>query len=416
MPKAGTAEGDFRALVAVACRFGNASRWMFLRSWVGVANTMNSEQPVAEHSHPANEPAINKFFQAAVKTCASDIHLKAGQPPKLRIAGLLKNTTGKALTEDQIEQLTFEILTDKQKQYLLEHGTLDFAHAISEQDRFRVNLFRQRGLLSIAARRVSTEIPTLSRLNLPAVLQKITEARQGLVLVAGPTGCGKTTTAVSMIDHINRQRSCHIVTIEDPIEYLISDQKAIVSQREIGIDVPDYDEALRFLMREDPDIVFIGEVRDAHTVTAGMRAGETGHLVFMTMHAANCAQAVHRLIDLFPQLERDLARQTLSITLRAIISQVLIPSVKEGLARIPAVEVLLTNPETRKLISEEREAELPMLIRGCAEEGMLHFTDSLVALIMDGSIEARQAYKYAPNPDELKMALKGIRSEKGGIF
>ncbi len=377
---------------------------------------MSSEQPLAEHAQQVNEPPINKFFRAAIKTKASDLHLKVGQPPKLRIQTQLKNTTSDPITEEQMEKLTFEILTEVQKKHFLQHGTLDFAYAITEEDRFRVNLFRQRGLISLAARRVNIEIPSLSWLNLPPVLEKIAESREGLVLATGPTGCGKTTTAVSMTDHINQRRFCHIVTIEDPIEYLIKDKKAIVSQREIGIDVPDYDQALTFLMREDPDIVFIGEVRDARTVSAAMRAAETGHLVFMTMHAANCAQAVQRIVDLFPSIERDLARQTLSIAIRAIICQRLMPSVAEGIDRIPAVEVLLANPETRKLISEQREAELPTLIRSCREEGMLHFTDSFVKLIMDGSVEPREAYKHAPNVDELKMALKGIRSEKGGIL
>jgi twitching motility protein PilT len=219
-----------------------------------------------------------------------------------------------------------------------------------------------------------------------------------------------------MIDYINITRSCHIVTIEDPIEFFIRDKKANVSQREVGIDVGNYEEALTYLMREDPDVVFIGEVRDATTVTASMRASETGHLVFGTVHASNSAQAVQRLVDLFPQNERDLARQTLSLTLRAIISQVLVPSVKQDTDRMPATEILLANPETRKLISEKRESELTNLIRGCKEEGMQDMTDCLVALIMDGSVEPKDAYKHAPNPEELKMALKGIRTEKGGIL
>ena len=339
-----------------------------------------------------------------------------GQPPKLRIQDDLKNTTGEALSEQRLEQLTFEILTDEQKQIFLKHGTLDFSYGVTEEERFRVNLFRQRGLVSLAARRVNNEIPTIEQLNLPPTLKKIADGTQGLVLVVGPTGCGKTTTAVSMIDYINATRSCHIVTIEDPIEYFIKDKKAIVSQREIGIDVPDYDQALTYLMREDPDVVFIGEVRDARTVAAGMRASETGHLVFGTIHASNAAQTVQRLVDLFPQVERDLARQTLSLTLRAIISQVLLPSVKKDTDRIPAVEILIANPEARKLISEGRETEISNLIRGCAEEGMQDLTDSLVKLIMDGSVEPKEAYKHAPNPDELKMALKGIRTEKGGIL
>ena len=187
---------------------------------------------------------------------------------------------------------------------------------VPEVGRFRVNIFRQRGVISLVARRVSAQVPSFESLHLPPILEKIAESQQGLVLVVGPTGCGKTTTIASMIDHIARTRLCHIVTIEDPIEYLYSDGKAIVSQREIGIDVANYEDALTYLMRQDPDVVFVGEMRDSGTVTAGMRAAETGHLVLGTMHSTNASQAVHRLLDLFPVNERELVRQSLAIALR----------------------------------------------------------------------------------------------------
>jgi twitching motility protein PilT len=202
-----------------------------------------------------------------------------------------------------------------------------------------------------------------------------------------------------MIDHIARTRSCHIVTIEDPIEYLYNDGKAIVSQREIGIDVANYDDALTYLMRQDPDVVFVGEMRDSGTVTAGMRAAETGHMVLGTMHSSNASQAVHRLLDLFPVNERELVRQTLAIAIRAIISQVLLPSIRDEVGRVPAVEVLLANPSVRKLISEGREADLPSVIRGAQREGMLDLTDNLCKLVQDAWIDPKEAYKYAPNTD-----------------
>jgi twitching motility protein PilT len=315
-----------------------------------------------------------------------------------------------------MEQLVFEILTPAQKEFFLKNGTLDFAHEIGGEDRFRINLFRQRGLISLAARRVNTEILPFERLNLPPILEKICDSKQGLVLAVGPTGCGKTTTVVAMLDFINKTRSCHIITIEDPIEYLIKDKKAIVSQRELGIDTEDFDSALKYLMRQDPDVVCIAEMRDAKSIAAGMKAAETGHLVFGTMHSSNASHAVQRLLDLFPSNERELARQSLSLTLKAIVAQVLLPSVKEGVERIPAVEILLANPAVRKLISEGREADLPTVIRSSKEEGMLDMTDSLVKLIMEGSIEPRESYKYAPNVDELKMALKGIRADTTGIL
>jgi twitching motility protein PilT len=377
---------------------------------------MVTEHPIDDQIRLDHEPQLNKFFKAAVKTRASDLHLKVGQPPKLRLFGELKNTTGDVLTAEKIEEMIFEILTPAQKKFFLEHGTIDFAHEIDGEHRFRTNVFRQRGIISLAARRVNTIIPPFDELNLPPVLAKICESRQGLVLVVGPTGCGKTTTIASMIDHINRTRSCHIITVEDPIEYLFKDAKAIVSQREIGLDTRDFEDALTYLMRQDPDVVFVGEMRDARTVTAGMRAAETGHLVFGTLHSANASQAIHRLLDLFPQNERDLVRQTLSLAVRAVISQVLLPCLREGVDRIPAVEVLITNAAARKLISDGREGDLPSVIRSSQQEGMQDLTYNMCELVKDGSIDPKDAYKYAPNTEELKMALKGITTTASGIL
>lgn len=377
---------------------------------------MTTKQTDGMDTGPDRELELNKFFRVAIKTQASDLHLKVGQPPKLRIAGQLKTTTGEVMTKEKMELMAFEILSPAQKETFLNNGTVDFAYEIDEEDRFRINIFRQRGVTSLSARRVSAYVPPFESLNLPAVLEKISDDRQGLVLVVGPTGCGKTTTVASMIDHINETRSCHIVTIEDPIEYLFKDKKSIISQREIGIDVQDFDQALRYLMREDPDVVFIGEMRDAKTVSAAMRAAETGHLVLGTMHSQNAAQAVQRLLDLFPQNERNLARQTFGLTIKAIISQVLIPSIREGVERMPAVEVLITNPSVRKLIAEERETDLSNVIRSCREEGMMDMTDNLCELVKNGSIDPKDAYRYAPNIEELKMAIKGVRTTTGGIL
>ena len=374
------------------------------------------EQPIDTRTPPVHEPKLNKFFRAAIKTRASDLHLKVGQTPKLRLFGELKKTTGEPITPKKMEELVFDLLSPAQKESFLEHGTLDFAHEVDGEHRFRTNVFRQRGLISLAARRVNTVIPPFEELNLPPALEMVCQSRQGLVLVVGPTGCGKTTTIASMIDYINRTRSCHIITVEDPIEYLFKDQKAIVSQREIGLDTNDFEDALTYLMRQDPDVVFVGEMRDAKTVTAGMRAAETGHLVFGTLHSANASQAVHRLLDLFQQNERDLVRQTLSIAIRAIISQVLLPCIKKGTDRIPAVEILITNAAARRLISEGREGDLPNVIRSSQNEGMQDLTYNLCDLVEKGLIDPKEALKYAPNTDELKMALKGIRTTASGIL
>ncbi|HQI26808.1 MAG TPA: PilT/PilU family type 4a pilus ATPase [Sedimentisphaerales bacterium] len=377
---------------------------------------MSPEQPLDAHQATDKEPQLNKYFKAAIKTMANDIHLKVGQPPKLRIYGELKNTTGEVLTAERMEQLVFEIMSPAQKEAFLAQGTLDFAHEVGREHRFRLNVFRQRGMISLVGRRVSAHVPSFEKLNLPPILSKIAESRQGLVLVVGATGCGKTTTIAAMLDYITKTRSCHIVTIEDPIEYLYNDNKAIVSQREIGLDVPNFEDALTYLMRQDPDVVFVGEMRDAKTVTAGMRAAETGHMVMGTMHSSNASQAVHRLLDLFPTNERELVRQALATSIRAIVSQVLLPSIREGSDRIPAVEVLLATPAVRKLISEGREADLPAVIRASQREGMQDLTENLCKLVQDGWIDPKDAYKYAPNVEELKMALKGIRTTAEGIL
>jgi len=377
---------------------------------------MTKGQPIDSHVHLEHEPAINKLFKLAIKSSASDLHLKVGMVPKMRIQGSLKNTTGEELTEESAEKIIFEILSDEQRKFFLANGALDFAWQITETDRFRINIFRQRGYVSMAARRITSNIPPFESLHVPPIVEKISEAHEGLVLVTGPTGCGKTTTIASMIDHINSTRACHIVTIEDPLEFLHKDKKAIVSQREIGIDVPNYEDALRSLMRQDPDVVLIGEMRDNETLTAAMRAAETGHLVFGTLHSSNASQTIQRVLDLFPQEERDLARQTFALTFRGVVSQNLLPGIKPEAKRVPAVEILTINPIVKKLISEGREVELPNVIRACQSEGMQDFTESLRKLVMEEWIDLKVAIQYAPNVEELKMALKGIRTTASGIL
>ena len=377
---------------------------------------MSKAQPLDRHTSTGKIPEVEKWFRAAIKAEASDLHLKVGMPPKMRIHSKLKNTTGEVLTEQRAEELIFELMSPAQKEYFLDNGALDFAYQVGKMDRFRVNAFRQRGCVSLAARHISGNIPPFESLHVPPVVEKIAECHDGMILVTGPTGCGKSTTIASMIDHVNRTRACHIVTIEDPIEFLHVDKKAIVSQREIGIDVPNYDDALRSLMRQDPDVVLVGEMRDNETLTAAMRAAETGHLVFGTLHANNASQTIQRILDLFPQEERDLARQTFALTIRAVISQQLLPGIKPEAKRIPAVEILIRTPIIKKLISEERENDIPSAIRAGSSEGMQDFTDSLQKLVMEEWIDLKVGLEYAPNVEELKMALKGIRTSTSGIL
>ena len=378
---------------------------------------MTKKKPIVSETHKDKPPEIDKLCKALIKSGGSDLHLKVGLVPKLRVHGVLKNTNAEVMTLKAVEDMVFEIMTPSQKEYFLENGSLDFAHQLGAMDRFRCNVFRQRGGVSFVARHISGNIPPFESLNLPPIVQQLADTtHDGLILVTGPTGCGKSTTIASMIDHINRTRSCHIVTIEDPIEFLYADDKAIVSQREIGIDVPDYHDALRGLMRQDPDVVLIGEMRDNETLTAAMRAAETGHLVFGTLHAASASQTIQRILDLFPQEERDLARQTFALTMRGIISQQLLPGLKPDAKRVPATEILIANSIVRKLLQEEREADIPAVIRACQNEGMQDYTESLRLLVHDEWVDYKLAMQYAPNKEELKMALKGIRASSGSIL
>jgi len=377
---------------------------------------MTEKQPIASQTFTGKEPEINKLFKAAIKVDASDLHLKVNMVPKMRIQGHLKNTTGEVLTEEKAEKLIFEILNEEQKDFFFKNGALDFAWQVGESDRFRINIFRQRGYISLAARHLTSDIPPFKSLNLPGIVEKISESHEGLILVTGPTGCGKSTTIASMIDHVNRTRACHIVTVEDPLEFLHEDRKAIVSQREVGVDVPDYESALRSLMRQDPDVVLVGEVRDHETLIAAMRAAETGHLVFGTLHSASASQTVQRILDLFPQEERDLIRQTFALTIRAVISQNLLPGLKPEAKRVPAIEILIANPIVKKLISEQREADLVNVIRACQNEGMQDFTESLRKLVEEEWVDLKVALEYAPNVEELRMALKGIRTTASSVL
>jgi twitching motility protein PilT len=351
-----------------------------------------------------------------VKEEASDLHLKVNSPPHIRIRGQIKRTGAPALSAGEIEEMVADILTPKQLAYLAEHGNIDVAHELEGSDRFRINIYRQRGEMSLAVRRVSRDIPNFDQLHLPQALTNVAQGEQGLVLLAGIAGSGKSTTIAAMLEHINQTRPCHILTIEDPIEYLYVDKKAMVNQREIGIDVDSFELALKYLMREDPDVVLVGEMRDHETFQAALQAAETGHLVFGTVHASTAGQTIGRILDLFPEGSRDLVRQSLAGNLRAIICQKLLPSIATGVDRVPAVEIMLANPSVRQLIQEGRESELAEVVRASEQEGMQDFTKSLLELIEHDMVDPRVAYSVAPSPDELKMRMKGIRSSHGGLL
>jgi twitching motility protein PilT len=267
----------------------------------------------------------------------------------------------------------------------------------------------------MVARRVNRNIPPFEKLNLPPALLRIADFPDGLVLLAGATGSGKSTTIASIIQKINEQRSCHIVTIEDPIEYVYEDAKSIVNQREIGIDVPAFDLALKALMRQDPDVVLIGEMRDRETFAAAIQAAQTGHLVFSTIHANSAAQTVGRILDLFPPEQRQNVRQNLVFTLRSIICQMLLPGCQPTAPRVPAVDVLFANPSVKRSIAEGKDENLKIIIESCVNEGMISFTGCLKELVDKELITHETAYEYAPSIEELKMRLKGVKVNTGGL-
>ncbi len=351
---------------------------------------------------------LMKFLDAAVRYQASDLIVKVDLPPRIRLRGSLKSLQTDECSEQLMFQIAKDVLDEKQYAYFHHHGAIDFAYDYDEDNRFRVNLFMSRGKPSLAARLITSNVKTFEELHLNPILGDVATSAQGLILFAGITGSGKSTSIASMLQYINERKRVHIVTIEDPIEYIFKDDKATINQREVGIDCIDFNEALRSLVREDPDVVLLGEMRDYETFEAAIRAAETGHLVFGTIHASSAWQAFGRIYDMFPEQERGQIRKLLAYNLRAIIYQKLLPTLREDVARVPATEILLTTPSVVKYILDGREGELLDIMRQGREEGMIDFTSSLVELVESEWIHHRVALEATPKPEELKMRLKGI--------
>ncbi len=362
---------------------------------------------------------VDKLFRACVKLEASDLHLKVGKPPMVRVDGSLRPMQRGPISDEEMVQLCYPLMNDRNRKIFERDGGADFAHTCDVDDitwRFRVNLLQQLGHMGMVARRVSSWIPDFEGLNLPGSIEQLCTYDQGMVLLAGVTGSGKSTTIASMLNWINRRYRKHILTLEDPIEFVFTEEKCLINQREIGLDVVDFEIGMKHAVREDPDVMLVGEMRDKETFMTAIHAAETGHLVFGTIHASSAATTIGRILDLFPQDMHNALRSAIAFNMRGIIAQKLLKSIKPGVGRVPTVEIMRFTPTIRKLVLEEQDDKLPDAIRIGAEDGMQDFTQSLKKLVDDELIDRAVAMEVAPNREALKMALKGIDVAQGGIL
>jgi len=355
---------------------------------------------------------IDELLRVACENKSSDLHLKVGNYPYIRVDGDLRplNQFSRVSSEDMLN-MAFSIMTNRQKQKFKEQTELDMAYGVAGLGRFRVNVFQQRGNVGMVLRVIPTKIRTLEELYLPRVLDKICEEARGIVLVTGTTGSGKTTTLAAMVDRINSARTDHIVTIEDPIEFLHRDKKGFVNQREVEVDTPSFSSALRAALRQDPDVILVGEMRDLETIQTALLAAETGHLVFSTLHTLDATETIQRIIAVFPPPEQKQIRLQMATTLRAVISQRLVRK-SDGIGRVPAVEVLITTEYIRDcIINPEKTRQIhDAIAAGTSQYGMQTFDQSLYDLYNQGLITLDEALANSTNPDEFKLRIAGIRT------
>lgn len=352
------------------------------------------------------QPKIEVLLDEVVKKKASDLHIQVGLPPMLRVDGVLIGIAGSdILDEEAVESLVYAIIDDDQKQILLKDMEFDFSFAYGDLGRFRVNAFHERGNMAAALRLIPNEILTIEQLGLPPIVNKFADYPRGLVLVTGPTGSGKSTTLAALLHKINMEKASHIITIEDPIEYTHRSQKSVIAQREVHYDTYSFSAALRSALREDPDVVLIGEMRDLETIASAITIAETGHLVLATLHTNSASQSVDRMIDVFPPHQQQQIRAQLSNILMAIVSQRLVPSIGGG--RIAAAEILIATPAVRNIVREGKSHQLEAVIQTGAEFGMQSMDKTLVNLIHEGSISYDEARNFAVDLDELDRLMRG---------
>lgn len=351
---------------------------------------------------------IHEMMQRAVKLNASDLHLIANMPPFLRIGQKLRPLTDKKLSGFEVEGIVYSMMNEGQKERFIMDLELDFAFVSPDAGRFRVNVYKQMGKVGCACRYIPEVVPKLESLSLPVqVLKQLASLPRGLILVTGPTGCGKTTTQAAMLNYINQNFRYNIMTIEDPVEYAHKNNLSIINQREVGSDTLSFNDALRHVLRQDPDVILIGEMRDLETISIAITAAETGHLVFATLHTNDAVSSIDRMIDVFPETQQRQIRLQLSTTLQAVISQLLMPVHNETEGKVvPAVEIMISNPAIRNLIREAKTFQISSIMQSSSKAGMVTMNKSLANLYMDNKITLDEAIAHATDLDEIKSLLK----------
>jgi twitching motility protein PilT len=377
------------------------------------------EDLIAKMSVETRDLEVDKFFRALVKFEGSDLHMKVGRPPMIRVRNELRPLNHPNIERIEMAKLLVPMMNDRNRRIYDDEGGADFSHSCDVDGtrwRFRVNLLQQNGCMGLVARRISNKIPNFEGLYLPPSIEQLCYYDQGMVLLAGVTGSGKSTTIASMLDFINRRERVHILTLEDPIEFIFTEDKALINQREVGFDVKDFKIGMKHAVREDPDIMLVGEMRDEETFMTAIHAAETGHLVFGTIHASSAPSTIGRILDLFPEAMHKAIRSAIAFNMKGIVAQKLLKSIKPGVPRVPTCEIMLFNSIIKKIVLESQDNKLADAIRIGAADGMQDFTMSLKQLIDDSLIDRPTAFEVAPNPDALKMALKGINVSQPGII
>jgi twitching motility protein PilT len=368
-------------------------------------------EPDAAPADASPRLEIDRYFEALVRLEGSDLHMKVGQPAIIRVKGSLQPLKAPRIDDEQMRRLIMPMLDDRRRRILETDGGCDFAYVAVVDGvkwRFRLNVLQQQGSLGLVARRVNNKIPDFKGLFLPPTIERLCQYDQGLILLAGVTGSGKSTTIASMLNFINQNYRKHILTLEDPIEFVFTEDKCLINQREVGQDVKDFAIGMKHAVREDPDIILVGEMRDEETFMTAIHAAETGHLVFGTIHASSAATTITRILDLFPEEMHQALRSAMAFNMKGIVAQKLLKSIKPGVSRVPVVEMMFFDVMVKKYVLEGRDEELPDHIRKSHRDGMQDFTQSLKSLIDQGLIDRQDALEIAPNREALMMALKGI--------